>query len=92
MIPAGGFFDPFLFVGVGGLRTEFGDGDVGRFRGESTEFALSPGLGVRIPLGNILEVRADGTDVIVFDGRTGAGGEEETTHNFKFSLGLNLAF
>lgn len=71
-VPIGKLLDPFVLVGVGVLRTQ------------ETDFALSPGGGVRIPLPGIFELRADARDVIVFGSRT--------THNPEFTAGLNLRF
>jgi hypothetical protein len=71
-VPIGKLLDPFVLVGVGALRVR------------ETNFAVSPGGGVRIPLPGIFELRADARDVIVFRGGT--------THNPEFTAGLNLRF
>lgn len=82
----GGRFDPFLLVGVGRFKTETEGGR------EDNEVAVSPGLGIRIPLRHRFELRADVRDVIVLDSPTGRNREDRMTDNLSISLGLDLAF
>lgn len=83
--PLGGFLDPFLSVGAGRFRVRQDGG------GSEANFALSPGVGVRIPLRGLFELRADAQDVITF-GSTLHGGGERTTHAPSVTVGVQLRF
>lgn len=83
--PLGGLLDPFLSIAGGALRVRTAsDSD--------TYFALSPGGGIRIPIPNRLQLRADVRDAIVFNARTGATGAERTTHNLEVQAAIGITF
>ena len=85
--PLGGFIDPLLSVAAGAFRTKAVDIDE-----TETKFALTPGLGIRIPVANRLQIRADARDIIVFGSRTGAGGEKRTSNSYEFTGALGITF
>ncbi len=100
-IPYGGFLDPFITLGGGVLRTRTGTAnDFGLTPQTVNKFALTPGVGVRIPLLNHVQARADARDVIVFSdpsGATAAGsstmsGSTRTTHNLEFLVSVGVMF
>ncbi|MEW5927056.1 MAG: hypothetical protein AB1941_06220 [Gemmatimonadota bacterium] len=83
VVPLGKVLDPFVAVGIGRLSTNVAG------MGKDAQLAVSPGAGVRIPVANYLELRADARDVIVFGSRLRGAGEE-TTHNLELTAGLYL--
>jgi hypothetical protein len=83
--PIEGLVDPFVTLGAGRFRVRVDDaGD----ELSEANLALSPGVGVRVPLRGLLELRADARDVIVFDSEI----QDGTAHNLEFTAGLNLRF
>ncbi len=77
--------DPFLSVAGGAFRIR-GSG------ASTTRFALSPGGGIRIPIPNRFQLRADVRDAIVFNSRTGTGGSKRTAHNLEGQAALGITF
>ncbi|MDQ2889781.1 MAG: porin family protein [Gemmatimonadota bacterium] len=102
-VPYGGYLDPFITVGGGVLRTKTGvNNDFSLPPQTVNKFALTPGVGVRIPLLNHLQARADARDVIVFSDQSGAGNAAivnstgtaatRTTHNLEFLVSIGVMF
>lgn len=92
--PFGGWLDPVLSVGAGALRTSVGAQRIGTTAipaSVATKFALTPGVGVRIPIPNRLQLRVDARDALVF-GATGADGAKRTASNFEFTGAIGLTF
>ena len=60
----------------------------------TTKFALTPGAGVRLPFSNRFEIRADVSDVIVYNGKDGfvPSGKQRTTNNVQITAGIGLTF
>lgn len=87
--PLGGLIDPFLAVGGGLYRLET---DLGSARYRQRHWALSPGGGIRIPMPNRFELRADVKDLIRFNARTAPTAAGETTHNLLVQGALGLTF
>ena len=85
--PLGGFIDPLLSVAGGAFRTKATGTDE-----SETRFALTPGLGIRIPVANRLQIRADARDIIVFGSRMGPGGEKRTANSYEFTGALGITF
>ena len=83
--PLGGFIDPFVSVGAGGLRTKSGTL-------ATTKFALSPGGGIRIPIPNRLQLRFDARDMMIFGSRTGPAGAKRTSQNLELLGALGITF
>lgn len=84
--PLGGVIDPFISVAGGALRTEaVGTGDA------TTKFALTPGVGIRIPLANRLQLRVDARDVLLFHVADGTGGNR-TSSNYEFTAAAGITF
>lgn len=91
--PLGGVIDPVFSVGVGAYtyrRPVLGatvlDGSA-----RQTNFALSPGLGLRLPIPNRLQLRFDARDAIVINQRTLLG-DRKTGNNFEFLGAVGLTF
>jgi hypothetical protein len=83
--PLGGVIDPFVSVAAGAFRT--------RARaGARTNFALSPGGGIRIPIPNRLQLRADVRDAILFGVRDNGTSNTRTTHNLELQGALGITF
>ena len=92
--PIAGSLDPFISLGLGLFRTRSGfQGSATSPRFSSTRFALTPGVGLRIPLANRFQLRGDARDAIVFGNGFGVpSGGSRTTHTFEFRGGLGLTF
>jgi hypothetical protein len=90
--PFAGFLDPFVSLGVGRFRYGF-DPSI-PIVGGSTEshLSLSPGIGLRIPIPNRLEIRGDVRDMFLLNGRTDIDGTQKTTSNLVIQGGLGLTF
>lgn len=83
---------PFVEGGAGAMRTEIG---VGRVRTQSTSVAFNYGGGVDLDVSKGFALRASVKDYVGrFDLRDVAGLDLETrrTHNWAFTLGLNVRF
>ena len=102
-VPYGGFLDPFITLGGGVFRTKTGVvNDFSLPAQTVNKFALTPGVGIRIPLLNHLQARADARDVIVFSNPSGAasgtGGSSSsyrntrTTNNLEFLVSVGVMF
>ena len=87
--PLGGLIDPFLAVGGGLYRLET---DVGPARYRQRHWAVSPGGGIRIPMPNRFELRADVKDLIRFNAKAAPTAAGETTHNLLVQGALGLTF
>lgn len=83
--PFGSVIDPFLSVGAGAFRVSSGGTS-------STDFALSPGGGIRIPIPNRLQLRFDARDAMIFGSRTGTAGAKRTAHNIELLAALGITF
>lgn len=87
--PLGGLIDPFLAVGGGLYRLET---DQGSARYRQRHWAVSPGGGIRIPMPNRFELRAEAKDLIRFNAKTAPTREGRTTHNLMLQGALGLTF
>lgn len=87
--PLGGLIDPFIAVGGGLYRTT---ADLGAARYRQTRWAVTPGGGIRIPIPNRFELRADAKDLIRFNTKTAPGGTGRTTHNLLVQGALGITF
>lgn len=83
--PLGGIIDPFLSIGYSRYRVSQGDA-------EETYNGLPLGGGIRIPIPNRFEIRADVKDLLLFNTPTGANGSDRTTNNLQAQVGLGLTF
>lgn len=85
--PLGGFIDPLISVGAGALRVT---GPLGT----NAKFALSPGVGLRIPMPNRFELRVDGRDLLVFNRADLSGPQTptRTANNIELTAGLGITF
>lgn len=100
--PLGGFFDPLISVGAGAYRRSVdaqtvlvspSSGTVGTalIPGvHTTKFALTPGVGFRVPVPNRLQLRFDARDAILFNQDVGA--RKATLHNLEFTGALGITF
>jgi hypothetical protein len=77
-----GWLDPVISVGLGGFRTSV---DVIGEDNSSTDFALTPGAGTRIPITGSIAFRGDLRDVIVF-------GPDNTSNNWVAEGGISIGF
>lgn len=84
--PLGGFIDPLVSVAAGAFRFN----DVAADESQ-TKFALTPGIGVRLPLANRFQLRVDGRDALIFGQRANGGGKR-TTNNFEYVGALGITF
>ncbi len=84
--PLGGVLDPFISIGGSAFRTK----DINANQSE-TRFALSPGAGIRIPLSNRFQIRADAKDVLLF-GVPVAIDTKKTLNNYEFTAALGITF
>ncbi len=91
--PIAGRLDPFVSLGAGAFRTRASGagGAYGAGAATSTKFAFTPGLGVRVPLANRLQLRGDARDMIIFSQRQ-AVGANCTINNPEFLAGLGITF
>ncbi|MGQ0646199.1 MAG: outer membrane beta-barrel protein [Gemmatimonadaceae bacterium] len=83
---------PFVEGGAGAMRTEIG---VGSLQTKSTSFAVNYGAGVDLQLGRSLGVRAMAKDYVGkldLKEATRLDLNTRTTHNWAFTVGLNLGF
>ena len=83
--PLGGVIDPFLSLAAGAFRTRTPTD-------ARTNFALSPGGGIRIPLPNRFQLRVDARDAILFGVRESATSGKRTTHNLELQGALGITF
>ncbi len=105
-VPIGNIIDPFLILGAGAFRIDNQDQrglfivpgpDVqGEFRtdirrGARSYFAFSPGVGIRIPIPNRLQLRLEARDLILFNRRDGSG-DSRTSQSPQFMAGAGLTF
>ncbi len=84
--PLGGFLDPFISVGGGAFRLK----DTAT-QATDTRFALSPGVGLRIPLSNRFQLRGDAKDLVLFKVPDFAG-SKQTLNNYEFTAALGITF
>lgn len=102
-VPYGGFIDPFITLGAGVMRTKTGAvNDFSLPAQKVNKFALTPGVGIRIPLLNHLQARADARDVIVFSDPNGFAssassysstpGYTRTTNSLEFLISVGVMF
>ena len=87
--PLGGIIDPFIDVGGGMYRTTT---DVGAARYRQRRWMVTPGAGIRIPIPNRLELRADAKDLIRFNTKTTPAASGRTTHSLLVQAALGLTF
>lgn len=87
--PLGGVIDPFLAIGGGQYRVTT---DAGMVEFRQTRWTITPGGGIRIPIPNRFELRADAKDLIRFNTKTAPGGTGRTTHNLLVQAALGLTF
>lgn len=92
-VPYGLILDPFISLGGGVLRTRTtANNAVGADVGTVNKFAFTPGVGVRIPLLNHVQGRADFRDVIVFGDHDGATTNTRTSNNLEFLASVGFTF
>ena len=84
--PLGGFLDPFISVGGGAFRLK----DTAT-QATDTRFALSPGVGLRIPLSNRFQLRGDAKDLVLFK-VPDFNGSKQTLNNYEFTAALGITF
>lgn len=84
--PLGGVLDPFISIAGGAFRTNDSSADESR-----TRFALTPGAGIRIPLANRFQIRADAKDVMLFNVPVSSDAKK-TLHNYEFTAALGITF
>ena len=77
-------FDPFLSLGAGIFNASVPSGTSGT-RVSSNDFAVTPAVGVQVPITGEIKFRGDIRDAIVF-------GEGRTTNNFVFEGGISIGF
>lgn len=95
--PLGGFIDPVISGAVGGYRTktdDFTDPLEGiTIRGESqTKLALSPSIGIRIPVPNRFQLRFDARNAFVLKGSVDDTGRESTASHLEFIGAVGITF
>ena len=91
--PLGGVIDPFITAGVGRTRIRNESPTLLGAVGSSSTYTSFPlGGGVRIPMPNRFELRADAKDLIILSTPSGTAGASRTTNNFVFQAGLGLTF
>ncbi|MGI8766958.1 MAG: hypothetical protein ACR2KM_10705 [Gemmatimonadaceae bacterium] len=92
-VPYGLILDPFVSLGGGVLRTRTTTGNaVGAMPGTVNKFAFTPGVGLRIPLLNHVQGRADFRDALVFGDQDGTSGNTRTSNNLEFLASVGLTF
>lgn len=99
LVPMGKIIDPFLSLGLGAFRVDNRrttgagplPGSATIASGSATTFAVSPGIGIRIPIPNRLQLRIDARDVLGLNSRT-ASGEKRTSQSWQFTGSLGLTF
>ncbi len=94
-VPLGNLIDPVLTLGAGRFQisnTQTGTrGTADIQRGRSSSFALTPGVGIRIPIPNRLQLRVDAADLIAF-GRKGSQSGSRTSQSLMITAGAGLTF
>lgn len=95
-IPIGNLLDPFVSLGGSRFQLDNGQpagavGSADLARGRSSNFALTPGVGIRVPIPNRFQLRLDAKDLIVFS-RKDLSGARRTSHSPEFMAGLGLTF
>ena len=86
-VPVANLFDPFFVLGIGDQRTNvFAGGDDGIVH----RLAVAPGLGLRIPIPNRLQLRLDAKDILTFP--EGADGKRRTLQSVQATIGAGLTF
>ena len=91
--PIGGFIDPFLSLGVGGIATTNDNAQIYGALGKTPIFlTLTPGGGIRIPVPNRFELRFDAKDLIMFDTPTGVSRARRASNNLQLQAGLGITF
>lgn len=97
--PYGGFIDPFISLGAGALRinnrqsSSVNGSNLADIKaGNTTRFAFSPGVGVRVPAFSRVQLRFDAKDVIVFSRDARTSGNQRTSHTLDFQGGLGIEF
>lgn len=92
-VPYGLILDPFISLGGGVLRTRATTKNTaGAVPGTVNKFAFTPGVGLRIPLWNRLQGRADIRDALVFRDQDGRTGNTHTSNNLEFLASVGLTF
>ena len=76
-------FDPFLSLGAGIFNTSVPAGE--GTRESSNDFAVTPAIGVQVPITGEIKFRGDIRDAIVF-------GEGNTRNNFALEGGISIGF
>lgn len=96
-VPIGNVIDPFVSLGLGSFRIDnrrsnaFAVASDDIASGSRSHFALTPGLGIRVPIPNRFQLRFDARDIILFN-RRNSSGESRTSHNPEFMAGVGLTF
>ncbi len=96
-VPFGNLIDPFVSLGAGrfGISNRVpGTGatsSVDLDAGTRHYLALTPGIGIRVPIPNRFQLRFDAGDVILFN-RRDRNGNGSTAHNPEFKAGIGLTF
>ena len=94
-VPIANLIDPFLILGAGAFRIDnrnnTGVVDDAFAAGSRSYFAFSPGLGIRIPIPNRLQLRLEARDLILFNRRDGSG-DSRTSQSPQFMAGAGLTF
>jgi len=94
-VPVANLIDPFLILGAGAFRIDnrnnSGVANDVFAAGSRSYFAFSPGLGIRIPIPNRLQLRLEARDLILFNRRDGSG-DSRTSQSPQFMAGAGLTF
>ncbi len=90
-VPVGGLFDPYIIIGGSALRIHSTRAISSFTRGTVTRPTVSPGGGLRVQLGNRLQVRGEAKDLIIFSVRNTAGTTRKT-NNLQLTGSLGLTF
>lgn len=98
--------DPFFSLGGGVIRTKIVSANtVGLAPDKVNKFALTPGVGMRVFLGNRIQLRGDLRDALIFSdaagmaplvalggGNSGSSASSRTTNNIEGQISLGLTF
>ncbi len=98
-VPIANLFDPFLSLGAGRFRLDNRNTSAGGDGSSSPDiklgsrhyFAFTPGVGIRIPIPNRLQLRFDAADLIVFN-RKNLAEKSSASHSLSLEAGIGLTF
>ncbi len=101
LVPIAKAIDPFLSLGLGAFRIDNRSSGAGQPAGgvttvdipagSATNFAISPGMGIRVPIPNRFQLRLDARDVLGLNMRT-ANGVSRTSQSWQLTGSIGLTF